>query len=344
MGGCVGINFNPVAKKNNYQWGHSLLEITISLCIASILIVGGFQWLQIVKREWIEKKKQISQNNIIRNVYLYLAQDFEMCKYLGLRAKDSGYPLRLHLVDNHVLYQYQLLPKVGLFYKSVSGFTSPFACNAVLPDLLCRRLAPESDVLIIHLIGKNAAELQEDLVRNNDALNTRESHHIHKGSLVLISDLHQGDMFIANDVSSRRIYHQQSSAGNQHDYLSKNYQRDASIIELQNVAYYLSGTSLYRDDFLHPAQEMVMDIETFKVEYGVKEASKVVFKKGGEVDDNDWKFIQSVRIKIKTLYKKEHIEFEFAIPNRYSFIINLGIDCPYFAYCESFIFTSCLKS
>jgi hypothetical protein len=329
VGSCVGVyKINHIRK--NIQVGHSLLEVTISLAIASILILGGFQWFQIVKKEYLQRKVQIAEVNTQRNLYLYLSQDIQMSKYLGSRAKDRCFPIMHHLIDEHILYQYNLLPNPHshaqnqnrsqnmFYYKNVSGFTAPFACVNALPDLLCRRLAPESDVLIIHMIGKQIKQLKAALVASHDTIETEEKHHFYKGSLVLIADTLQGDLFIANDVSGHRVYHQQTSSGNQTAHFSKCYQKSAEIIELQNVAYYLSGSVLYRDDFLHPAQEIITDIELFKVEYGLMKQSKIQFKKGSEINDEEWKFIQSVRLKIRATHSKTDFEFEFTIPNRYS--------------------------
>jgi len=167
---------------------------------------------------------------------------------------------------------------------------------------------------------------------------------------VLISDGVQGDLFVLSNERKKpgeKIFHEAGSQSNNTNYLSKLYQKNAEVVELQMLAYYL-GTpprerlnpqakttySLYRDDLVHAhgAEEIAVGITDFQVKYGVFDPVQgIVYRASNAIADEQWAFVRSVRINIEVdstskKNSKTIWEYEFAIRNRNRRDFNSGVD------------------
>ena len=297
----------------------------------------ALHWIIFVKKS-ANQEKQIRENlKIGRTLFHYLTGDFKTAGYKGCRSLDSNFPLR-RLFVNYGAYKFFQNEHI------VFGTQSMGQGLKELPESICKRARIKSDILIIYNVPKKISSLQQDMKDAEDIIYTKNDSKIQSGSIALISDHLEGDLFIVTEAKNQKIYHHKRPLANISSKLSKAYKANAEVIELQTIAYYLGlpkrkkvdplfkpiSYSLYRDDFLHKAEEILEGIKTFEVEYCVNEPLNAsYFLKTSTMRDDQWQYVTGVRVTIRTEYEKEW-QYEIAIRNRYG--LNLSHYCSFHAF------------
>ena len=135
--------------------------------------------------------------------------------------------------------------------------------------------------------------------------------------------------------------------------LSKLYEKSAEVTELKTVAYYLASPkrgkksdwitqtgkpiyALYRDDFVHDAQEIISGLVTWDLQYGlfVENLCSLKYKDSTEIKETEWENIRSVRIKIKTENEQDW-EYTTAVRNRYDLNLRPHNLCASLRHCSA---------
>jgi hypothetical protein len=308
-------------RVQNRCLGASFVSVLISLVIGVALVTGVSQWHQVLKKTVKLERKKRQHLEIGRSILEFLKNDLRSCGYRGCRTMDDNFPITRGFVDFISPYH---------FFRSdraVFGLnTKVTTCHGHLPVSICERLKTQSEVLIIYNVPVVYAKLKEDMKQSQDALYLRGSKTIQKGSVVLISDGFQGDLFIANLVKGNKIDHQKTVQTNISDSLSKKYKQNAEIVELQTVAYYLGMSktnqqdklqySLYRDDLFKKAVVIAEDVVDFQAEYGIFNPKEgMLYQKANAIEAELWSQVCAVRLKLKT--KENQLwEYDVAIRNR----------------------------
>ncbi len=310
---------------DNRCLGMSLIAVLIGMALSTLVVSGAIYWYQFTKEHYIVEGEHHSEKEVQRTLFQFLIQDLHVSGYRGCRSRDEFFPITRGVVEKR--------SEINIFPQDrrlVFGFlVTAENCFGKMPETVCNRVIKNTDLLIIYDIPKRTAELAKNMSDPSDTLQTKQDSHFAKGSLVLISDCLQGDLFVANEVGGDLIFHQVTAkdSKNKSNALSKCYLRGSEVTELQRVAYYLGEPkrfiarnanhpkkpiyALYRDDLLHSAEELVTGINEFKVEFGFfsKSLPETLYKPAGQIED--CLAINSVRIKIKTINERTSKENEW---------------------------------
>lgn len=301
----------------------------MSLIINAVIITGIFHCYQGLKSSWKQGQSYLKNQEIHHIVFQYLKKDIQTAGYRGCRTRDMSFPLYPCYSAYNSEYRHFRFDQTLFGFQASSG-----NCYGKMPPTACERVEQDSSVLILYNVPQKIMPILEKLKNTSDPLPVSNPI-IQKKSLALVSDCLQGDLFIVTDFDEGKIYHQKILGLNQTEHFSKCYSDNAEVVELQTVAYYLAKPlryqnqkndknqklSLFRDDFLNPAEEVVADILSMEIAYGILpenienklKKSEIQYKKAEQIIN--WHKVVSVRLKIVTELEKNW-EIEFALRNR----------------------------
>ncbi|HQZ87827.1 MAG TPA: PilW family protein [Gammaproteobacteria bacterium] len=322
------------------------------MTLGLVILVAAMQWYHVSKISHFAEKNKKEILDIGRTLFQFIRHDLQSSGYRGCRTQDSNFPIRRNFEKNGIPYKFLKTDRAVFGFEAAAG-----VCQQHIPQKICDSLRENSDVLVIYNIPQKVNFLKHSMVKSDDALFIQAGGRIQKNAMVLISDVQQGDFFIANDVENEKIFHQLGA--NSTFLLSKSYKQDAEVTELQTIAYYLGipdrssalrGTySLFRSDIRQKSEEIVEGIVDFSVEYGFFESSdtslegtseKFQYYAAAEVKPEQWALVRMVRLKIETkgetyhgISQKNHCwEYAFAIRNGHRVSSGIGVaisDIPY---------------
>lgn len=333
----------------------SLMNLLISISVSMLLMHCALQWWQIIKKTELGFQKKITELNTSRTILQFMHLDFENAGYLGYRTHDEGFPINQIAQEENPIQ----LPSDR---RVVYGFkTTPGLCQLQgFSRQICERVKANSDFLVIYNVAQNITPLKQRMTSPLEALRTKEKSGIRAGSLVLIADLLQGDLFIANDVRNEWLFHQTTGGKNRTEALSKAYGEKAEVVELQTLCYYLGIPSraqnaqisrksvLFREDLRHGPEEIAENVEKFEVEYGIfTRENGVQYRKAQEISMEDWIFVVSVRLKITLSDLPDPLKetyYEFSIRKRRNFNFNASLYVNDFSSLHPFFATNTLRS
>ena len=326
--------------------GYGLVNLLVSMTLGLMMLVAAMQWYYVSKNSYfLEKnKKEILDRG--RTLFQFVRHDLKVSGYRGCRTQDKNFPIRRNFEKHGTPYKFLKTDRAVFGFKAVAGL-----CGQHVPQKFCDSMPKNSDVLVVYNIPQTINVLQHSMLNPDDPIFIEAGGRIQKNAMVLISDLQQGDFFIANDVKDEKIFHQLGL--NSSFLLSKSYQKDAEITELQTIAYYLGlpdrssallGTySLFRSDIRQKAEEILEGIVDFSVEYGFFEsnnasvegtAQKFRYETAAQLKSEQWALVRIVRLKIETKgetyhgisQKNQHWEYTFAIGNGHCLNSGTGIN------------------
>lgn len=310
------------------------------MTIGLIILAAAMHWYQIVKIRMLKENNQRQVLDIGGTVFQFIRRDLNACGYKGCRTNDQNYPLRRHFGDIGNPHQYLRTDRAVFGFSAETG-----VCQQYIPPQFCHHIKTDSDVLIIYNIPQKILTLKESMLEPEDALQVAQAKQIKENAMVLISDAHQGDVFIASAVENDKIKHQLGGNLNDTLNLSKSYRQGAEITELQTVVYYIGiserptadsrSYALFRSDIRKKPREIVTGIVDFSVEYGFWDPAHeshpgFQYYQASLIKPEQWAFVRMVRLKIETkgeVYhgvsqKNRHWEYAFAIRNGHR--INVG--------------------
>jgi len=308
-------------KKQYKRWqrslGMSLVGVLISIAFSFIILAAALYGYQFIKIQYIKQRESFTKQDLQRILFQNLVQDLRSSGYRGSRTKDDSFPIHYQFTTK--IHWSSLPVDRRMVFGLIVNLNN---CLIHLPETLCRRALEEkeqAEILIIYHIPQNRQTLAKDRVDPLDTLETADKNTIRAKSLVLIEDGLQGDLFIANEVKEKLIFHQATKDGNWSGVLSKAYLKGSSITELQSVAYYVGKskqkgvTALFRDDLFHKAEEIFTEISELKIQYGVHLTGKpkLVYKAATQIED--WEAIKSVQVKIKARNQRTAEEYPWEV-------------------------------
>lgn len=288
---------------------------------------GAAQWFQLTKKTLIKAKQKESNLSHARLFVQHLRQDLKSSGYLGCRSGDDHFPINLLFIHYHPTFKYWRKTRQVYGFNTGMGY-----CLGRLPDSICEQVKENSELLVIYNIAQIPSLLKLAMKTPEDEIETENPHFIHKGSMVLISDCLQADIFIATEVTPTKLFHKQEVKSNISPSLSKAYLQDAEVVEIQTVVYYLEKTnnlseksySLFRKDLLHSAVEILKDIKDLQVQYGLPHYKlfepelnnqELHYKTVASISEEEWVFVRSLRLKI-IFANHEEWSYEFPVGNR----------------------------
>lgn len=285
----------------------------ISLLLSALLISGALQWYQVLKKTVITGRDKAQTLEIGRVVFQYVMKDVSTGGYQGCRTLDPAFPIRNHVGVFGTAHNYFRRDRVVFGFQATLGY-----CQGRMPKTICDRVKENSDLLIIYNVPRKIYSLIRDMRSAKENIYVQPGKPIQSGSMVLISDCNQGDVFIANTVEKQSIFHT--------DNLSKAYKQHAEAAEIQTIAYYLGiperykenqkSYALYRDDLLQEAEELIEGVVDFEVQYAFWDpVLGIQYKMASALGDADWAQVVGIRLKIRT-NTNHSWEYELAIRNR----------------------------
>ncbi|HXH55584.1 MAG TPA: PilW family protein [Gammaproteobacteria bacterium] len=335
--------------------GYSLVNVLVSMTLGLVILAAAMQWYHVSKISHLSEKNKKEILDIGRTLFQFIRHDLQSSGYRGCRTQDQNFPIRRNFEKNGIPYKFLKTD------RAVFGFTAAAGvCQQHIPQKFCDNLLKNSDVLVIYNIPQKVNLLKHSMVNPGDAIFIQSGGRIQKNAMVLISDVQQGDFFIANDVENEKIFHQLGA--NSTFVLSKCYKQNTEVIELQTIAYYLGipdrasaprGTySLFRSDIRQKAEEIVEGIVDFSVEYGFFESNdasldgareKFQYYAAAHVKPEQWALVRMVRLKIETKGETYHgspqrnhrWEYAFAIRNGYRISSGIGVAFSHLTYRQS---------
>ncbi len=292
------------------------------MALGLVTLSIGFSWLNSLKRNVWLQQQNTNERRVRRTLTQFFSQDIRFAGYLGCRTRDKHFPLRSKIVDFKQPYTAFRTDRIVFGFQNSLG-----KCREFLSKGACQRAKPEGDVLVLHNIPKAQTRLTENMKSTTSVLQVAKKNAMREGSVALLSDYWQGDLFVIKAVHADHIWHEKHIGLNQVDAMSKPYHQGAEVIELQTIAYYLgiperySGSSqhyaLYRDDLIHEADEVMGGIDRFEVLYGMLAPNGILYyQQAINIEEDEWAAVSSVQIIVKT--KENTWEHEFAIRNRYN--------------------------
>lgn len=341
----------------------NLISILMGIGVGAILMVSVTQWAFISKQTFQQHQNQMHFLDAGQTAIHYFLRDIQAAGYRGSRSMDISFPINKLYSDWNKEFDYFSDD------KTVFGFfASPGACYRKMPHSACKRMKENSPVLIVYQVPQKINPLLTFMKRADEPLILKPQHGIRKGSMVLISDGYQGDLFIANRIQGSMVFHEKRIGLNKSECFSKAYRENAEVVELQTVAYYLGiperfenvqyrnsnkntsmnmnrnknknmnkdneiHYSLFRDDFLQNAQEIITGVSHVEFEYALqnKEEGSISYYHSENIPDHQWPLVQSVRIHL-TLENQQKWDFEVALRNRIFPDIHFGsIDAEFLA-------------
>lgn len=284
-----------------------------------IILATLVPWYQALKKIWIATQAKAQALEIGHTALQYVRKDLKAAGYLGCRSFDNNFPIRKNFIYFGNQHPYFRTDRV------IFGLQAEGHCQAKLPATICQRLKKGSDLFILYNVAERFFDLQEDMKSAREPLYVDQEKPLPQGSLVLISDCQQGDLFVVNTVAKNRIFHEKGPTTNFTANLSKRYKKNTEVVELQTIAYYLGipkrhtqhpqTYSLFRDNLSFNAEEVIEGITDLQIEYGIWDAVLgMVYKPAANIQDTQWKKVTHICLKITT--KTNHIwEYRLAIRN-----------------------------
>lgn len=298
--------------------GFSLVEIMVAMAL-SMLLLGGVVAIFASSRssyETTERLSRIQENG--RFALDQMTRDIRQTGYVGCSRSPTHLSTSL---NNSDLLQWNFLGSAVSGYESVgTGTWSPAIDSSITSP------ADDSDVLVLRIPEPNSTplRLQSDMVNNSANLivpNTANS------------GLDQGDVAVAYSCEARAYFYVTSFedgviehqtglptgspiagtnfVGNQVADISYAFRRNAEVLPMQTVVYYVrqsssvdsggpaDAKSLWRRVALNDPEELVEGVQQMQLEFGRDTTGDSLvddYKPADEV--TDWDRVYSVRVAI----------------------------------------------
>lgn len=324
----------------------NLVSLLIGIGLSSLLIAASAEWFCIAKQAFRSHQSQIQAFDAVERGMMNFVRDIQSGGYRGTRSADPGFPINKLYSDVNPDYDYFRED------RTVFGFIAkPGECYRKMPLSACQRVKENTPVLIVYHVAQKMNPLVLAMKNASAPLVLPADHGIHTNALVLITDAHQGDLWIANRIQNALVFHEHILKKNQSPSFSKAYSTEAEVVELQTVAYYLArperfqeqnfqvrnfqqqnfqeqnahhmhqnNFALFRDDFLQNAQELIPGVSHVEFEYGLQNPAnkEIEYHKPEAMSEKDWAGVLVVRIHLGLEDAKIHHKiwtFDIALRN-----------------------------
>ena len=190
------------------------------------------------------------------------------------------------------------------------GLTSSF--SPVLSSNLTGKVAPDTDAIEIRMATNTNVQLKDDMNLANNPILVYDRLGIQAGEVVMISNCHVGDIFIAGgNTNATSITH--TVTNNTSNSLSTAYTAGAQVMRYIYHAFYIKNTgrtnadgqpvyALIRQDVNGNEVEIVEGIEQMRVRYGVDtndDKTADVYQTATEVNSgNNWNNVISIKLNL----------------------------------------------
>lgn len=302
---------------NFKQVGIGLVEIMVAITIGLFLMAGIGQIFVSSKQTYrvTEAASRLQENG--RFAMIKMAEDIRMAGFRGCgseRLKISN-GLKVDQGTGKVLADYQ-------FNQAVVGETEK-----------------SKDSITIQYALDRGVRLGDSMESRASALNVGSSGIVKKGSVVLLCDATQADIFQITEVKSSNAKHAVGSngpsPGNEHSAnctgaknthcTSKAYAKNAKVMLIMTVSYYIEDEHLMRKQN-NITSTLIDGVESMSLTYGVDtggERGVNEYRTASNV--GDWENVMSVRVglNLKSLESNLAVTTGKSLKRSFSTTINL---------------------
>lgn len=250
---------------------YSLVELLIAVLLGNVVIVMVIQGYQLLQTTILKVEQRFTLAQKADIAKFYLRSDIQAAGYRGNRSCDGSLPDVNHakVFQNLALQQQILVSKKILSGRAVADLPKKIA-----DKIAAHGIKMQSDVVLIKDIPTTVYKVAATMQNKCDAIAVDHGENelnLHAGSLAAIADLHGVERFVASSViHGKQVY--RPFPENDDLCLQRKFDTTAEVITLQWIAYYLAKKnvtdttySLYRDDVLHAAEEVIDGVEDFYV-------------------------------------------------------------------------------
>lgn len=272
------------------QSGLSLVELMIAMALSLLLMLGVIQI-------FLSSKQTYSTNSALSRVQEsgrfameFLAQDIRNTGYKGQCQGE----LQSSITDD-----------LKQLTDPIKGWDNISSWPSDLPSLTSHSHADDTDVILLKFAAgpnPNLAVTSSD----DDTVSLSGASGIPKGTVTLISNVHNCTLFINTSNSSNSVAKNEGAAWSYKPI------DPIEILPLQNTIYYIKDNSgdgrpnsLARQRLSMTsgapwiAEELVEGVQNMQILYGISTGSSsqvTAYKKADEIDASDWGNVVSIQI------------------------------------------------
>jgi len=274
--------------------GFSLLELMLALALSVIVLTLIIQFY-LTMQNLTHGANTIARQQEDMRVLAYILND---------SIGDAGYAGCLRLknlqLSNHTNFNFSEP-------NAIHGFDSHN-----LPEYLRGKVKVNTEVIVVQHAGTDATILLAPVKQGASDILVKDNPVTRDNKFLLISDCINGDLFMAQNDIGKHIFMAEGKLA--HDYVAQ-----ALITEISRfteLAYFVGlnnygGSSLYV--LLNQGkerQELITDITSFKVLYGIDENNKgtiSAYYAAAQMRASQWEQVKAVKITLKYLNREQEI-------------------------------------
>ncbi len=281
---------------NQMQRGFSIVELMVAVTLSMILMAGVLSIFASSKVTYLanEKTARLQENG--RMALDMIVRDIRASGYMGC-AKAVPFNTTLN-TPTALLWDYSR-PMQG--FESTGATWSPALTTAVIPAAQ----APQngSDAILLRVAQREGTSQR---VTNNLASatdNPQVAAPVANG-IMMITDCNASTVFQVTGNAPPAVQHIAGGAtaagpGNSTNNLSYVYQRDARLIPMQTVVYYVRNNSLWRVIGTNTPEELVEGVQALQIVYGEDtDADRIVNNYVAANAVTNWANIVSVSVSL----------------------------------------------
>jgi type IV pilus assembly protein PilW len=278
------------------NFGFSLLELLLSIAIGAIILAGVYKiyfstqhmYFLFLENSRLQENIRFAENVLLGNISM------------------AGYSGCAHIQNldfsNSTSQEFSLA-------TSIHGFSYPN-----VPAYLAGQVAPDTDVIVVQMADTDETNVIGTGFKAGDKkVSVKQNPATKDDRILLISDCHKGDLFIADNYTGNDI------TVNKATPIMHSYDPGISkVARFTEIAFFISSTSrkdengkpiyaLYETINSGNKQELVENINSMKIKYGVDAQNKGVVENYYSADeitsDAGWEKVLSAIITLKNDFK-----------------------------------------
>jgi type IV pilus assembly protein PilW len=283
--------------KNQMQRGFSVVELMVAVTLSMILMAGVLSIFASSKVTYLsnEKTARVQENG--RMALDLIVRDIRASGYMGC-AKAVPFNTTLN-TPTALLWDYSR-PMQG-FEWTGPGSWSPALTTAVIPAAQAAQDGSDAILLRVAQREGTSQRVTNNLVSATD--NPQVTAAVANG-VMMITDCNASTVFQVTGNAPPVVQHIAGGAtaagpGNSTNNLSYVYQRDARLIPMQTIAYYVRNNSLWRVIGTNTPEELVEGVQALQIVYGEDtDADRIVNNYVAADAVTNWANIVSVSVSL----------------------------------------------
>jgi type IV pilus assembly protein PilW len=282
--------------RDSMQRGFSVVELMVAVTLSMILMAGVLSIFASSKVTYLSNEKTARLQENGRMALDMIVRDIRAAGYMGC-AKSVPFNTTLNS-PAALLWDYSR-PMQGFEWTGAAW--SPALTTAVIPA--AQAASNGSDAILLRVAQREGSSQR---VTNNLATATDNPQVVPAvaSGLMMITDCNASTVFQVTGNAPPVVQHAVSGAtvngpGNSTNNLGYVYQKDARLIPMQTVVYYVRNNSLWRVVNSNTPEELVEGVQALQIVYGEDtDADRIVNNYVAANAVTNWANIVSVSVSL----------------------------------------------